>query len=131
MQFFAGIGPAHFLAETTRPLGRGCLPFSPCFNIALLYLAFVFDLSKWTLQRYVIFLFLQSIWPDNLHIFHINSANCLREIDFQPVEEKADKRLLDGGSKGAADSTFRMGKDMLQNGAYPISAEKGHAAIGG
>ena len=26
-QFFAGIGPAHFLAETTRPLGRGCLHF--------------------------------------------------------------------------------------------------------
>ena len=33
-QFSAGIGPAHFLAETTRPLGRGCLPFSPpCFNV--------------------------------------------------------------------------------------------------
>ena len=31
-QFFAGIGPAHFLAETTRPLGRGCLPFSPTFE---------------------------------------------------------------------------------------------------
>ena len=31
-QFFAGIGPAHFLAETTRPLGRGCLPFSPSFS---------------------------------------------------------------------------------------------------
>ena len=31
-QFFAGIGPAHFPAETTRPLGRGCLPFSPCFT---------------------------------------------------------------------------------------------------
>ncbi len=30
-QFFAGIGPAHFPAETTRPLGRGCLPFSPSF----------------------------------------------------------------------------------------------------
>jgi hypothetical protein len=29
--FFAGIGPAHFPAETTRPLGRGCLPFSPSF----------------------------------------------------------------------------------------------------
>ena len=28
-QFSAGIGPAHFPAETTRPLGRGCLPFSP------------------------------------------------------------------------------------------------------
>ena len=32
-QFFAGIGPAHFPAETTRPLGRGCLPFSPTFEI--------------------------------------------------------------------------------------------------
>ena len=31
-QFFAGIGPAHFPAETTRPLGRGCLPFSPSFS---------------------------------------------------------------------------------------------------
>ena len=29
---FAGIGPAHFPAETTRPLGRGCLPFSPSFS---------------------------------------------------------------------------------------------------
>ena len=29
VRFFAGIGPAHFPAETTRPLGRGCLPFSP------------------------------------------------------------------------------------------------------
>jgi hypothetical protein len=27
VRFFAGIGPAHFLAETTRPLGRGCLHF--------------------------------------------------------------------------------------------------------
>ena len=25
--FSAGIGPAHFLAETTRPLVRGCLHF--------------------------------------------------------------------------------------------------------
>ena len=31
-QFFAGIGPAHFPAETTRLLGRGCLPFSPSFS---------------------------------------------------------------------------------------------------
>jgi hypothetical protein len=29
VRFSAGIGPAHFPAETTRPLGRGCLPFSP------------------------------------------------------------------------------------------------------
>ena len=28
-QFSAGIGPAHFPAEMTRPLGRGHLPFSP------------------------------------------------------------------------------------------------------
>ncbi len=28
-QFSAGIGPAHFPAETTRLLSRGCLPFSP------------------------------------------------------------------------------------------------------
>jgi hypothetical protein len=28
VRFSAGIGPAHFPAETTRPLGRGCLPFS-------------------------------------------------------------------------------------------------------
>jgi hypothetical protein len=40
VQFFAGIRPAHFPAETTRPLGRGCLPFSPSFS--LLYLVFVF-----------------------------------------------------------------------------------------
>jgi hypothetical protein len=34
VHFFAGIGPAHFPAVTTRPLGRGCLPFSPlCFNV--------------------------------------------------------------------------------------------------
>ena len=32
VRFFAGIGPAHFPAETTRPLGRGCLPFSPSFS---------------------------------------------------------------------------------------------------
>jgi hypothetical protein len=31
VQFFAGIGPAHFPAVTTRPLGRGCLPFSPLY----------------------------------------------------------------------------------------------------
>ena len=31
VRFSAGIGPAHFPAETTRPLGRGCLPFSPSF----------------------------------------------------------------------------------------------------
>ena len=29
VQFSAGIGPAHFLAETTRLLSRGCLQFSP------------------------------------------------------------------------------------------------------
>ena len=28
VRFSAGIGPAHFPAETTSPLGRGCLPFS-------------------------------------------------------------------------------------------------------
>ena len=32
VRFYAGIGPAHFPAETTRPLGRGCLPFSPSFS---------------------------------------------------------------------------------------------------
>ncbi len=32
VRFFAGIGPAHFPAETTRPLGQGCLPFSPYFE---------------------------------------------------------------------------------------------------
>ncbi len=26
------MGPAHFPAETTRPLGQGCLPFSPYFE---------------------------------------------------------------------------------------------------
>ena len=31
VRFFAGIGPAHFLAETTRPLGRGCLHFHLLF----------------------------------------------------------------------------------------------------
>ena len=36
VQFFAGIGPAHFLAETTRPLGRGCLQFSPSLYILIL-----------------------------------------------------------------------------------------------
>ena len=35
-QFFAGIGPAHFLAETTRPLGRGCLHFHLNFNVVAL-----------------------------------------------------------------------------------------------
>ena len=34
VRFFAGIGPAHFPAETTRPLGRGCLPFSPYLKLA-------------------------------------------------------------------------------------------------
>ena len=29
VRFSAGIGPAHFPAEMTRPLGRGHLPFSP------------------------------------------------------------------------------------------------------
>ena len=34
VQFSAGIGPAHFPAEMTRPLGRGHLPFLPtCFNV--------------------------------------------------------------------------------------------------
>ena len=32
VQFSAAIEAAHFLAETTRPLGRGCLPFSPSFD---------------------------------------------------------------------------------------------------
>ncbi len=42
VQFFAGIGPAHFPAETTRPLGRGCLPFSQtCFNV-FCYIRFCF-----------------------------------------------------------------------------------------
>ena len=34
VQFSAGIEPAHFPAETTRPLGRGCLPFSPYFELS-------------------------------------------------------------------------------------------------
>ncbi len=55
VQFFAGIGPAHFPAETTRPLGpRLSAIFSSLFQCLLLYLAFVFDLSKWSLQRYYI-----------------------------------------------------------------------------
>ena len=32
VQFSAAIEAAHFPAETTRPLGRGCLPFSPSFQ---------------------------------------------------------------------------------------------------
>ncbi len=35
VRFFAGIGPSHFPAEKTRPLGRGLLPFSP--NLKSLY----------------------------------------------------------------------------------------------
>ena len=35
----------------------------------LLLSAFVFDFSKWTLQIYVLFLFLQSIWPVFFTIF--------------------------------------------------------------
>ena len=31
VQFSAAIGAAHFLAETTRPLGRGCLHFHLTF----------------------------------------------------------------------------------------------------
>ena len=32
VRFSAGIGPAHFPAEMTRPLGRGHLPFLPTFE---------------------------------------------------------------------------------------------------
>ena len=35
------------------------------------------------LQIYVLFLFLQSIWPVFFHYFRVKGANRLREIDFQ------------------------------------------------
>ena len=45
-EIIAGIGPAHFLAETTRPLGRGCLQFSPFFYIPFFVSQMVMDTSQ-------------------------------------------------------------------------------------
>jgi hypothetical protein len=48
VRFFAGIGPAHFPAETTGPLGRGCLPFSPSFieSICTCYYPYLFSICR-------------------------------------------------------------------------------------
>ena len=63
VQFFAGIGPAHFPAETTRPLGRGCLPFSPSLYLVLSRLCFRH--SKCAVQSYE-----KQIWHcPNLSVF--------------------------------------------------------------
>ena len=51
VQFFAGIGPAHFPAETTRPLGRGCLPFSPKIKNLSILVKMASSLSNFRLFR--------------------------------------------------------------------------------
>jgi len=47
VRFSAGIGPAHFPAATTRPLGRGCLPFSPCFEFSCCDILVKMDWRRW------------------------------------------------------------------------------------
>ena len=44
VQFSAGIGPAHFLAETTRPLGPRLSAFSPYFYIPILFAKWQWEL---------------------------------------------------------------------------------------
>ena len=46
VRFSAGIGPAHFLAETTRPLGPRLSAFSPNF-----YILHLFAKWQWELRR--------------------------------------------------------------------------------
>ena len=46
VQFSAAIEAAHFPAETTRPLGRGCLPFSPFFQCTHRHLFLIFFIKQ-------------------------------------------------------------------------------------
>ena len=50
-QFSAGIGPAHFPAETTRLLSRGCLPFSPKirYKISLDFSNYIIHDNSWSI----------------------------------------------------------------------------------
>ena len=72
VQFSAGIGPAHFLAETTRPLGRGCLHFHLLYSQPLS----IFEISP---QRYAFL----SKYPTKTPKFfknHQNFENFCRKI---------------------------------------------------
>ena len=46
VRFSAGIGPAHFLAETTRPLGRGCLHFHLFVSMTFCFRSIELDAAK-------------------------------------------------------------------------------------
>ena len=76
VRFFAGIGPAHFPAETIRPLGRGCLPFSPSCFIVFCYISLLFSIRlKSTMQSYE-----KDFWHCHLLSLFVTfchlSANC-------------------------------------------------------
>ena len=46
VQFSAAIEAAYFPAETTRPLGRGCLPFSPSLSFSSFYRQIFGDIAE-------------------------------------------------------------------------------------